>query len=127
MSSRPLFRPELAANAVSMTTTSTSLISNINTISAIGYTISYGAGSSGTFTVEVSNDYAPTQAGVVPSPADAGTWVTLPTTPAVASTGSAGTAFIDVVGTSAAWIRLRFTNTAGSGGTYSATLAGKVL
>lgn len=127
MASRPLFRPEAVASAVSMTTTAAGNPSNINMVSAIGYTVSWGAGSSGTFSVEVSNDYIPTPPGVVPADPAAGNWVALPLSTPVASTGSAGTAYIDVVGVSAAWIRPRFTHTSGSGGTWTAVVAGKVL
>jgi len=127
MSSRPLFRPQSVASALSMTTSTTvGEASNINMISAIGYTITWGSGASGTFTVEVSNDYVPPGKGVVPFPPNTGTWVPITLSTTVATTGTAGSAYIDVVGISAAWIRPRFTNTSGSGGTWSATVAGKV-
>lgn len=125
MSSRPLLRPQLVANAISMDATASSIPSNINMLSAASYTLSWENGAHGDFTVEVSNDYVPDPSGVIPQePAD-GTWVALPLSNAVSTTGTAGTAFIDVVGTSAAWIRLTFTNTSNTGGTWTATLAGK--
>jgi hypothetical protein len=127
MASRPLFRPEVVANALSMSTTGSSLPSNINQISAIGYTVTWGSGASGTFTVEVSNDYVPSPPGVVPNDPDSGTWVALTLSTPVATTGTAGSAYIDIVGISAAWIRITFTNTASSGGTWTAVVAGKVL
>ena len=126
MSSRPLFRPEKVANNLSMSTTTHSSASNINMVSAFGYTVVWGSGASGTFAVEVSNDYVPTPPGVVPSNSSTGTWVPVTLTTPVASTGTAGSAYIDIVGISAAWARLTFTNTGGSGGTYTATIAGKV-
>lgn len=103
-------------------------------ISAVGYTLNYTSGASGTFSVQVSNDYVPTPPGVVPTDPDAGTWVSIPmsvsggapTLTPVVTSGAAGSAYLDVVGISAAWIRLSFTNTSGSGGTFTATIAGKV-
>lgn len=124
--SRPLFRPEVVASALSLNGTTHSLPSNINMISAVGYTLTWTDGASSTFTVEVSNDYVPSPPGVIPKDPAAGTWVTLPLNNAVTSSGSAGSAYVDVVGISAAWIRLTATNSSGSGGTWTATLAGKV-
>lgn len=113
-----------------MTTTQTSLPTNINMISEFGYTLSWTNGASGTFTVEVCNDFVASTVdtqGVVPSPQNAGTWVTLTLSTPVVSTGTAGTAYLDIVGISAAWARLKFTNTASTGGTWTATIAGKAF
>lgn len=126
MSSRPLLRPQVVANALSMNGTISSDPSNINMVSAVGYTITYTDGASGDFTVEVSNDYVPTPEGVIPNPSNAGTWVALPLSVDISTTGTAGSAYADIVGISAAWIRLTFTNSGDSGGTFTAVVAGKV-
>lgn len=126
MSSRPLLRPQVVANALSMTTTHHSSPTNINMVSAAGYTVVWTNGSLGDFSVEVCNDYIPSLPGVVPNDPAAGTWVPVELSHSVSSDGSANSAYIDIVGISAAWIRLTFTHTSGSGGTFTATLAGKV-
>ena len=126
MSSRPLFRPQIVATAVSMSADGFSSYTNINMISALGYTVSWTNGASGTFQVEVCNDYVSPTPGVQDAPANTGTWVPIVLSTPVATTGTAGTAYIDVVGISAAWIRLHFVHTASTGGTFTAVLAGKV-
>jgi hypothetical protein len=103
-----------------------SLDTNINNISAVGYNISWTNGASGTFQVEVCNDHVIPPGNTVPVSTQSGTWVPLTLTVPVTSTGTANTAYIDIVGVSAAWIRLHFVHTSGSGGTFTATLAGKV-
>jgi hypothetical protein len=124
--SRPLLRPEKVANALSLNGTTHSSPTNINMISAVGYTLTWTNGASSTFTVEVSNDYVPSPPGVNPVVPASGTWVAIPLSTAVTSSGTAGSAYIDVVGISAAWIRLTATNSASSGGTWTATVAAKV-
>ena len=131
MSSRPLLRPQVVANALSMTTADTySLYTNINMIPVFGYTVSWTNGASGNFTVEICNDYSPPspdKQGVLNTQADTGTWVALTISPSVSTSGTAGTAYIDIVGTSAAWVRMHFHNTASTGGTWTAEIAGKVM
>jgi hypothetical protein len=124
--SRPLLRPEKVANALSLDGTTHSTPTNINMVSAVGYTLTWTNGASSTFTVEVTNDYVPSPPGVQPADPAAGNWVPIPLSAAVTSSGSAGSAYIDVVGISAAWIRLTATNSASSGGTWTATIAAKV-
>lgn len=127
MSSRPLLKPQVVMNAVVADQDRTSLVTNTNMVSMPSYTISWGNSVTGTFNVEVSNDYiAPV--GVQPEQLDSGTWVPVSLTVPVTATGTADTAFIDVALIGAAYIRLRFTDgSAGAGtGTITATLAGKV-
>lgn len=104
----------------------TSLITNKNRIPLISYTISWTNGVTGTFSVEVSNDYVPAQAPFE-EPANAGTWTALPLAPIpVAPAGVAGSDHLEIVLCSAAWIRLVFTDGSGGAGTgtITATIAG---
>jgi hypothetical protein len=131
MSSRPFLFPQTVANNNTMSADSFSTVTNINQISAIGYTlvwtISGGSPANGTFQVEVSNDYVPSNGtDLTGNPANAGTWVALSLTTAVTVTGTSGSAYIDVVGISAAWIRLHWVHSSGTSGTYVASVAGKV-
>lgn len=126
MSTRFNLKPQLVANAISMSADGFSLVTDINSISAAGYTISWSSGASGTFQVEVSNDYVPAGPNTQESQPNSGTWVAIPLSSSISSSGSAGTAYADIVGISAAYIRLHFVHTSGSGGAFNATLAGKV-
>lgn len=136
MSSRPLLRPQKVVNAVSLNASAHSLVSAINMISSFGYTLAWGAGASGDFSVEVSNDFVPTPPGVQPTDPANGTWVAVPLvillagvlTPVdhISTTGSVGSAYLDIDGISAAYARLTYTKTSGSGGTFTVTIAGKV-
>ena len=124
MSTRFNLKPQLVAKAVSMNADGYSLITNINSISGLSYAINWGAGASGNFLVEVSNDYVPAD-GSQALAANPGTWTSLPLSVPVSSTGAAGSAFADIQ-TQAAYARVHFVYTAGTGGTFSVTLAGKV-
>jgi len=103
----------------------TSLITNINMISCVGYTLSWTGTPTGTFSVEVSQDYIQ-PVGVQPEQLDSGTWVPVTLSNPVVAAGVADTAFIDIDVTGAAYIRLKYTRTSGTG-TLNATMAGKVM
>lgn len=103
----------------------TSLVTNINMISCIGYTISWTGTPTGTFSVEVSQDYV-APVGVQDEPLNAGTWVAVNLSVPVVASGTPDTAFIDVDITGAAYVRLKYTRTSGTG-TLNATIAGKVI
>jgi len=127
MSSRPLLKPQKVMDAVVANQDRTSLVTNTNMVSMPSYAIAWENNVTGTFTVEVSNDYiAPV--GVQPEQVDSGTWVPVSLTTPVVAAGTADTAFIDVALIGAAYIRLKFTDgSSGTGsGTITATLAGKV-
>lgn len=130
MAERPRLVPNLnlpLINAVSMATSITGPATNINGMPGISYDIVWTGTPTGTFQVQVSNTYAQTPQGAV---TNAGNWSTLPagsfTGTYPTPSGSAGNGFLDVVGTEAAWVRLVYT---ASGGTGSLTVvpAAKVL
>jgi hypothetical protein len=136
LSRRPLIDPSIVLKAIAVTGTATytSNQSNINAISEIGYTVSFTGTPTGTLSVQVSNDFNPSDPIVNNRPLNSGTWVSIPlqyfngtsliTATAIPVTAG-GSYYLDVVGISAAWIQLIYTNASGSG-TITATVAGKV-
>ena len=119
MSSRPLLTPNTntpVINAVSMASTITSPPTNINRLAGISYDIVWTGVPVGTFQVQVSNSYTQNEDGTT---ANAGSWSTLPTSSFQGTypipAGSPGTGFLDVVGTEAAWVRLVYTASSGTG------------
>jgi hypothetical protein len=123
MSSRPFLKPHVVANAVSMAASVTSDVTIIQMIPYISYTVVWTGTPTGTFAVEVSNDYSVDASGAV---LNAGTWVALTLSASVAAAGSADSAFIDIDGVAAYAIRLKYTRASGTG-SLTATVAGKVL
>lgn len=113
-----------------MATSLTSAVTILQSLTKVGYTFSWLAGTTpiGTVSAQVSNDYALDPTGVVKN---AGTWTTLPlednTGTVVTSlpvTGNTGTAYIEIE-TAAYATRVLYTRTSG-GGTLSAVVSGKV-
>jgi hypothetical protein len=67
----------------------------------------------GTFTVEVSNDYAPNSQSS--TPLNAGTWDNIGASISVNPSGSAGHTYIPIYASGAHFVRLTYTNASGSG------------
>lgn len=124
MSSRPFLKPHKVVNAVSMAADVTSDVTIIQMIPYVSFTVVWTGTPTGTFSVEVSNDYS--AGGINGAPANSGTWVALTLSTSVAAAGSADSAFIDIDGVAAYAIRLKYTRSS-STGTLNATIAGKVL
>jgi len=123
MSTRPFLKPFSVVSAGDMSGNVTSAATIIQMISYVSYTLVWTGTPTGTFTVEVSNDYALDSAGAVKN---AGNWVALTLSAPTAASGSAGNGFIDIDGVAAYAIRLKYT--AGSStGTLDATINGKVI
>lgn len=103
-------------NAVSMATSITSPVTNINGLCSIGYDLTWTGAPVGTFSVEVSNSYSQDNEGNV---INAGSWTILPTSsfqgtyPVPAGTASNG--FLDIEAIGSAWIRLLYNRTSGTG------------
>src|SRR5687767_4867907 len=121
--SRPFLKPHKVVNAVSMGADVTSNVTIIQMIPYVSYTVAWTGTPTGTFSVQVSNDYAVDPSGAV---LNAGTWVALTLSASVAASGSDDSAFIDIDGVAAYAIRLKYTRSSGTG-TLNATIAGKVL
>ncbi len=103
----------------------TSAVTNVEGLDNIGIQFNWsGASPVGTFTVEVSIDYAQDYLGNV---TNAGTWNTLAISPAVAATGtSPDSAFIALNQLPAPWVRVKYTRTSGTG-TLQSFISGKML
>lgn len=102
----------------------TSSPSLINQISYVSYSVVFTGVPVGTFQVEVCDDAQLNADGSVV--ANTGSWTPLALSSVPAAAGSAGTGFIDVRGTAAAFIRLHYVATSGSG-ILNATVSGKVI
>lgn len=119
MSDRPFIAPNLnkpVINAGDMSGSLTSLISIIQRLPGISYDIAWLGTPTGTFQVQLSNTVTLNPDGTA---ASAGNWTTLPSS-AFAGTypvpsGSAGSGFLDVVGTEAYAVRILYTRSSGSG------------
>lgn len=93
------------------------------TIHSQAFNIEYQAGCSfmlvwtgtptGTFTVEVSNDYVPNLQST--TPLNAGTWVNLGASIPASPAGSASNTFIPIYASCASFIRLTYVNSSGTG------------
>ena len=130
MADRPLIKPNILipiVDSVSTASTITSPPTNINLLPGLSYDISWTGTTNGTLEVQVSNTYAQASDGTVLA---AGNWNTLPeaafTGTYPAPSGSPGNGFLDVVGTEAAWCRLVYTPSSGTG-TMTVVVAAKVL
>jgi hypothetical protein len=121
--SRPFIAQEPVFVNASMTSTVHSLPTNIKQMPYVSYDLSWTGSPTGTFTVEVSDTYQQSGEGVV---INAGNWTALTLSTTVTASGSAGSAFIDVRGTAATWIRLTYTPSSGTG-TLNASMSAKVL
>jgi hypothetical protein len=93
-------------------------------VSFLSYNLNWTGVPVGTFNVEVCNDAQYNADGSYVH--NTGSWVPLVLTNVVAATGSAGMGMLDVRGTGAAFIRLHYVFTSGSG-TLNVSVAGKVI
>lgn len=132
MSDRPFIRPSIfqpLINAASTAATITSPPISINKLGALSFDMAWTGTTAGAFTVQVSNSYSPNTEGSG-TPQAAGSWNTLPTSSFSGTypvpAGSAGNGFLDLVGTGAAWARLVFTPSSGTG-TLTVLVAAKVI
>ncbi len=121
MASRPIDQYQVI-DAADMTSSVVSTVSIIQNITGVSYDISWTGTPTGTFSVEVSNTYEQNGEGEVYV---AGDWNALPLSITPTASGSASNGTIDILGSTAYAIRLRYTPTSGSG-TLNATLTGKV-
>jgi hypothetical protein len=78
----------------------------------IGIQVNFTGTPTGAFAVQVSLDYEVATGGRVLNP---GTWNSLPLSPAVTASGSAGSAYIGINQLAAPYVRVVYTRTSGSG------------
>jgi hypothetical protein len=127
MSTRPYLVPQIVFNKVATNQNQYSLITNVNRISLVSYTVAWTSGVIGTITVQASNDYTEPYT-LSENPLNTGNWVNIPLTVVVAPSGTADNALIALPQTSPAWVRLVFTDTSGgtNTGKLTAYISGKV-
>lgn len=123
MAQHNILVPYVVLNGTSMASTITSNPTNIIGLESVGYSVAWTGTPTGTFSVQISNDYAQTSTGSV---YNAGTWTTLTLSGTPAASGSASNGYLDVYGCSAAWMRLVYTASSGSGN-LTAVVAGKAF
>jgi hypothetical protein len=111
-------------NSVRLGADAYSIVTNINMISIPSYSIVWTGTPTGTFQVEVCNDYVPNPPGVIDSDPNNGSWTSLTTVPPENAVGSPGSGFMDVPLTGAVWIRLHYVYASGTG-SAKATIGGK--
>jgi hypothetical protein len=99
----------------------TSVVTQIKYLDNIGIGLNWTGTPTGTFAVQVSADYQQSSQGVV---TNVGKWTPLTLSPAIAASGSADNAYIDITQTSAPFIRVVYTKTGGTG-TLNSYIVGK--
>jgi hypothetical protein len=114
-----------------MGSTYTSPPTNINGMPALSYDLTWTGSPVGTFSVQVSNSYAqaPGSNNTVVV-LNAGSWSTLPASSFVGTypvpAGTPGNGMLDIEAVGAAWIRLVYNYTSGTG-TLTGVVAAKVF
>jgi hypothetical protein len=99
----------------------TSKVTNILNLDNVGIQLNWSGAPVGTFAIQVSMDYQQDAQGNVTK---AGNWVSIALSPALAAAGSGDSAYADLAGLSAPWIRVVYTKTSGTG-TLNAFISGK--
>jgi len=115
MAAKTFIKPFKVLASGDMSQTSlTSEITSIQGVDNIAYQFVFTGTPTGTFTIEVSADYAP-GTGPNSEPANSGHWDTLPITPALVAVGADGSVFVDLNQMGAPYIRAVYTKTSGTG------------
>ncbi len=112
--------------SVSMVGTVTSSVTNLSQLDNIGIQLNFTGTPNGAFAVQVSNDYNESNQGGAVVVLNPGSWVNMTLTPSPVAAGVADNIYIDIVPTSAQWIRTQYTNSTGIG-TLSYYISGKML
>lgn len=133
MSHRPIIKPNSnnivvpIINAVSTAADIVGPATIIQMLPGLSFDISWTGTTNGTIAIEVSNTFTQNADG---STASVGNWTALPTSAFTGTypvpSGSAGSGFLDVIGTEAYAIRLHYTRSSGTG-TMTVVVCGKVL
>ena len=124
MSQRPRITPEQVITDGDMShATVASAVTIVQSIPAIAYTFQWTGTPTGSFSVQISNDYSLYPNGTVNNP---GTWTTLPLGGTSTVSGDDGSGAFDIRETGFYAIQLIYTKGSGSG-TLNAYVAGKVL
>lgn len=109
--------------SVSMVSTVVSSATNIAYLDNVGVQFNFTGNSIGSFSVQVSIDYAQDTQGNVTNP---GTWVPLTLSPTPSANAAAGSIYIDLNQLSAPWIRTQYVANSGTG-TLSSYITAKMV
>ena len=115
MSAKTFIKPFKVLSSGDMSQASlTSAITAVQMVDNISYQFVFTGTPTGTFTIQVSADYAP-GTGPNSEPINPGHWDTLPITPALLALGTDGSIFVDLNQMGCPWIRAVYTKTSGTG------------
>lgn len=107
-----LLLPVTMVSSVSMATSITSSVLEIKEQDNVGIQMIWTGTPTGTFSVQVSINY---QRDINGNVTNAGTWTSIPLSPAIAAAGSADNAYVDLNQLSAPYIRVVYTRSSGTG------------
>lgn len=100
-------------NATTMAASATSPVIVIAYMDNIGIQLQWTGAPVGTFSFEISLDYAASQPGGAVS--NTGTWIPLAVSPSITASGSADQAYVEINQSAATAIRIKYTRTSGTG------------
>lgn len=110
-------------NAVTMASNITSAVTDVRFIDNIAYQLVWSGTPTGTFSVQMSLDYAVGIGGTV---TNAGTWINIPLNAATNPTGSSGSTNIFINQIPGPYLRLVYTASSGTGA-LTAYVSGKAV
>lgn len=96
----------------SMASSITSIINETKLQDNVGIQLTWTGAPVGTFSVQISSNYAQDSMGNITNP---GTWVNVPVSPPIVAVGAPDVAYIDLTDMSAFYTRLVYTATSGAG------------
>lgn len=107
-----VIKPVKIFDAVAMTASRTSEVIEIMDQDNVAIQLNWTGAPVGTFSFQISNDYVEDDRGNV---LNQGNWITLPLSPAISAAGSPDQALVDLNQMGAAYVRVVFNFTSGSG------------
>ncbi len=113
-------------SSVSMSSNIVSSVTSLARLDNVGVHFIYSGTPVGTFNVQVSADYNEMNEGGAVVVLNPGNWVNMTLTPTPAAAAAADTIYIDIVPTSAPWLRTTYTASSGTG-VLSYYITGKMV
>lgn len=107
-----LLKYPIFTNAAMGVGTITSLVTNVQYVDRVGIQLNFTGTPTGTFQIQVSADYAQDINGNV---TNTGTWNSIVLSSTPVASGTSGSVYVDIIATSAPWIRTQYVGTSGSG------------
>lgn len=107
-----LLKPYQLFTAHSMTSSFTSGAVEIRNQDNVGVQFHWTGSPTGTFSIEISSNHLEDSEGNIQV---AGNWVNIPLSPAITATGAGDDAYVDLNQMSAAYVRVKYTASMGTG------------